>query len=85
MHGGAESKKCKGVKKAVVKKILTIEDYKTCLFESKQKTISFNTLRSRKHEITTETIAKIAIDQNDNKRHAVENYKTLSLGHFKIQ
>ena len=85
MYKGSEAKKCKGVKKAVVKKSLNIEDYKTCLFRSKPKTISFNTLRSRKHEITTETITKIALDPNDGKRHAVENYKTLALGHFKIQ
>ena len=85
MHDGSESKKCKGVKKAVVKKGLTIDDYKTCIFRSKPKTISFNTLRSRKHEITTETITKIALDQNDDKRYAVENYKTLALGHFRTQ
>ena len=29
---GLEDKKCKGIKKCVVKKTLTFEDYKTCLF-----------------------------------------------------
>ena len=29
---GAEDKKCKGIKKCVVKKTLTFEDYKNCLF-----------------------------------------------------
>ena len=29
----AEDKKCKGIKKCVVKKTLTFEDYKNCLFE----------------------------------------------------
>ena len=29
---GSEDKKCKGIKKCVVKKTLTFEDYKTCLF-----------------------------------------------------
>ena len=29
---GSEDKKCKGVKKCVVKKTLTFEDYKACLF-----------------------------------------------------
>ena len=38
-YKASEAKKCKGVKKAVVKKSLTIEDYKTCLFRSKPKTI----------------------------------------------
>ena len=30
--GGSENKKCKGIKKCIVKKTLTFEDYKTCLF-----------------------------------------------------
>ena len=86
MHDGTESKKCKGVKKAVVKKGLTIEDYKTCLFEVKPKTISFNTLRSRKHEITTETITKIALAQNDDKRVVCEErVNTLAIGHYKTK
>ena len=29
---GSEDKKCKGIKKCIVKKTLTFEDYKTCLF-----------------------------------------------------
>ena len=31
---GLEDKKCKGIKKCVVKKTLTFEDFKTCLFSS---------------------------------------------------
>ena len=86
MYDGSEAKKCKGVKKAVVKKGLTIEDYKTCLFEEKPKTISFNTLRSRRHEITTETITKIALDQNDDKRVVCEDrVNTLAIGHHKTK
>ena len=29
---GLEDKKCKGIKKCIIKKTLTFEDYKTCLF-----------------------------------------------------
>ena len=32
VQDGAENKKCKGIKKCVVKKTLTFEDYKNCLF-----------------------------------------------------
>ena len=84
MYKGPESKKCKGVKKAVVKTELTIDDYKRCLFENEIQLISFNTLRSRKHEISTETITKISLTPNDDKRHAIENYRTLALGHYKL-
>ena len=30
---GSEDKKCKGIKKCIVKKTLTFEDYKNCLLE----------------------------------------------------
>ena len=30
--GSAESKKCKGIKKCVIKKTISFEDYKACLF-----------------------------------------------------
>ena len=36
MQEGDESKKCKGVKKSVVKKSITHEDYKKCLFTGKE-------------------------------------------------
>ena len=73
MFEGSETKKCKGVKKAVVKTELDIEDYKKCVFGDERKIVSFNTLRSRKHEITTETITKIAIDGKDDKCIVCEN------------
>ena len=31
---GVEDKKCKGIKTCVIKKTLTFEDYKNCLFNS---------------------------------------------------
>ena len=85
MYDGSESKKCKGVKKTIVKTDLTLEDYKRCLFENEAKLTSFNTLRSRKHEISTEAITKISLTPNDDKRYAVENYKTLALGHRRLR
>ena len=36
MLKGKESKKCKGVKKSVVKKSIVHEDYKKCLFTGKE-------------------------------------------------
>ena len=32
--GGLESKKCKGIKKCIVRKTISFEDYKNCLCES---------------------------------------------------
>ena len=47
----SEDKKCKGIKKFVVKKILTFEDYKTCLFNDSTEYRSQLMFRSAKHEV----------------------------------
>ena len=64
---GSETKKCKGVKKYVVKKRITLEDYKNCLFTKKEKQRTMNTFRSRKHNIYTESITKTALSADDDK------------------
>ena len=50
---GSEDKKCKGIKKCVVKKTLTFEDYKTCLFSDSTEYRSQLMFRSSKHEVHT--------------------------------
>ena len=47
---GLEDKKCKGIKKCVVKKTLTFEDYKNCLFNDSTEYKSQLMFRSSKHE-----------------------------------
>ena len=44
---------CKGIKKCVVKKTLTFEDYKTCLFSDSTEYRSQLMSRSAKHEVHT--------------------------------
>ena len=63
-----EEKKCKGTKKAVVKKHLTFDDYKRCLFNNVNQMRSMNVLRSRNHEIFAETVSKVALSYNDDKK-----------------
>ena len=48
---GLEDKKCKGIKKCIVKKTLTFEDYKTCLFSDSTEYRSQLMFRSAKHEV----------------------------------
>ena len=50
---GVEDKKCKGIKKCVVKNTLTFEDYKNCLFNSSMEYRSQLMCRSMKHDIFT--------------------------------
>ena len=85
MFEGEESKKCKGVKKSVVKKSITHEDYKTCLLTSEKQLRKQNIIRSYKHEVYTEEVNKIALSANDDKRYILEDgINTLALGHYKI-
>ena len=85
MFEGEESKKCKGVKKSVVKKSITHEDYKTCLLTGNEQLRKQNIIRSYKHEVYTEEVNKIALSASDDKRYILEDgIGTLALKHYKI-
>ena len=59
--GRSEPKKCKGIKKCVVKKTITFDDYKRCLFEGRNIYKSQLLFRSDKHEIKTLEVNKLAL------------------------
>ena len=85
MFEGEESKKCKGVKKSVVKKIIAHEDYKKCLFTGKEQLRRMNIIRSHMHEVYTEEVNKIALCPDDDKRHILDDgVHTLALGNYMI-
>ena len=80
-----KAKKCKGVKKSVIKKSILHEDYKKCLFTGKEQLRRMNVIRSYKHEIYTEEINKVALSSSDDKRHILDDgVHTLALGYYKI-
>ena len=86
MFEGEESKKCKGIKKSVVKKSITHEDYKNCLFTGKEQLQKMNVIRSYKHEVYKEVVNKIALCPDDDKRYIQEGLTdTLALWHYKIK
>ena len=86
MHEGKEEKRCKGVKKAVVKRSINFEDYKTCLFTGNPQTRTMNVIRSHGHELFTEEVNKIALSANDDKRVILEDgIHTLAHGHWRIK
>ena len=70
---GKEDKKAKRTKKCVIKKMIKFNDYKKCLlndeviFKSQQRFIS------KKHDVYTENINKIALSNNDDKRIVSSN------------
>ena len=59
---GSEDKKCKGIKKCVVKKTLTFENCKTCLFSDSTEYRSQLMFRSAKHEVHTIKVNKVALN-----------------------
>ena len=64
----SEDKKCKGIKKCIVKKTLTFEDYKTCLVNNSTEYRSQLMFRSTKHEVHTIEVNKVALNKDDDKR-----------------
>ena len=85
MLEGEESKKCKGIKKSVVKKSIAHEDHKKCLFTGKEQLRKMNVIRSHMHKIYTEEVNKVALCPIDDKRCILEDcVHTLALGHYRI-
>ena len=83
--GGKEEKKCKGVKKCVVKKTIAHEDYKHCLFSKQEQRRAMNVIRSINHDIYTQEMNKVALSAQDDKRHILEDgVHTLALYHYRI-
>ena len=79
---GSEDKKCKGIKKCIVKKILTFEDYKTCLFSDSTKYRSQLMFRLAKHEVHTIKVNKAALSRDDDKRISrKDGISTFARGH----
>ena len=72
---GSEDKKCKGIKKCVVKKTLTFEDYKNCLLNPLLGRVQGPTdvyrsqlmFRLSKHEVHTIEVNKVALNRYDDK------------------
>jgi hypothetical protein len=72
----------KGVKKAVIKKEITFDNYKECLFSGKKQWRGMNVFRSRLHEIYMERVVKVALSANNDKRIVNEDgINTTAIGH----
>ena len=79
--GSSESKKCKGIKKCVVKKMRSFEDYKSCLFGEESSYRSQLMFRS-KHEVRMLGVNKLALSRDDDKRITVDGIASLARGHL---
>ena len=62
-----EVRKCKGIKKNVVKKGINFEDYVKCLFSSEKQMKTMKIIRSENHDIFSKEVNKVALSCDDNK------------------
>ena len=67
---GKEDKKAKGTKKCAIKKIIKFNDYNKCLLNDEVILKSQQRFISKKHDVYTESINKIVLSNNDDKRIA---------------
>ncbi|KAL7296466.1 hypothetical protein TKK_0010472 [Trichogramma kaykai] len=83
--GSDDIKKAKGVNRCVVKKTITGEHYRSCLFDNEIISQKQYTFRSRAHVLTTEKMTKIALNPHDDKRFIIPGTtETLPWGHHSI-
>ena len=81
--GLVESKKCKGIKKCVVRAIISFEDYKNCLLTGETSYRSQLMFRSSEHEVRTLKVNKLALSRDDDKRITVNGISSLARGHYR--
>ena len=68
IYDDSEVKKAKGAKKCVIKRVLKFNDYKDCLLNNETVLKSQQRFKSKRHDVYTEEINKIALSSNDDKR-----------------
>ena len=82
---GKNEKTAKGVRKYVIKKNITHDNYKDCLLNGKQMLHSMRTIRSDRHQIGRYELNKISLSCFDDKRYILADGKTsYAHGHYKI-
>ena len=63
-----EDKKVEGTRKCVIKRELKFNDYKDCLLNDKVVLKLRQRFKSERHDVYTENVNKIALNNNDDKR-----------------
>ena len=68
-----EVRKCKGIKKNVIKKKLDFDDYVQCLFSGEKEMRKMKIIRSEKHDIYSKEVNKVALSNEDDKRKILKD------------
>ena len=78
-------KTAKGIKKNVIKKNITHENYKNVLFNNEQMHHTMKTIRSNNHQLGSYELNKVSLSCFDDKRYIHNNGVTsYAYGHYKI-
>ena len=79
-----EEKKSKGIVKHKVKRELNYKKYLETLEDNRCDTVSFNSIRSKNHQIYSINQVKMALSSYDNKRYYLDKVNSLPYGHYGI-
>ncbi|XP_071578598.1 uncharacterized protein [Temnothorax nylanderi] len=83
--GRDDTKRIKGVKRNVVAKKITFEDYVACLRDARELRMRQSCIRSTLHEVHTVSEQKLALSPHDDKRYVtLDSEETLPWGHYGI-
>ena len=82
--GNSKPKKCKGIKCCAVKKTISFDNYKKCLFNGERTHRSQLLFRSRKHEVKTLEVNKLALSREDDKRITINGVASYARGHYRV-
>ena len=82
--GNSEPKKCKGIKKCVVKRMISFDNYKRCLFSGESSHRSQLLFISRKHEVRTLEVNKLVLSREDDKRISIDGVASCAIGHYRV-
>ena len=73
-----------GIKKCVVKRTISFDYYKRCLFSGESSDRSQLLFRSRKHEVRTLEVNKLALSREDDKRISIDGVASCAIGHYRV-
>ena len=86
VYGGEkEHKKSKGVVKHKVSNQLSYKTYEETLNRNCKEQVSFNTIRSKNHQVYSINQTKYALSNYDNKRYWYSDFESLPFGHYSIK
>ena len=78
-------KTAKGIKKNIIKKNITHENYKDTLFNNEQMHHKMKTIRSKNHKLRSYEINKVSLSCFDDKRYIHnDGIASYAYGHYKI-